>query len=221
MWQLHILFTAQIPVISGSQRSPTPPRYKCAVLPIFLKDKYIWYATHPSLPLNSSPKLPDTPLSPLLLTPTDPSQISSPTCTIIHTIRSNTTTKPHLSAHKELSCFHPQGSKFQFCLCHTEAFNYSEFICNVGSLLLATKETLKKKTIFSRLRANVLVHISNIHQCSVEQLASPILATKLLHTFLGTINSNIHQYVQTKPHCFFPNNPLIHISSNPTLERQS
>lgn len=87
-------------------------------------------------PLNSSPKLPETPLSPLLLPPTDPSQIFSPTCTILPCIRSNTTRKPHFSAPNELPCLHPQGSKIQFCLCYREALNYSEFIYNVGSLFV-------------------------------------------------------------------------------------
>lgn len=52
-------------------------------------------------------------------------------------------------------------------------------------LLLVTNEPLKEEPIFSRLRANVLVHTSNIHQRSVEQLASLILATKLPKHFLG------------------------------------
>lgn len=177
---------------------------------MFLKKKKKLYATHSSLPLNSSPELPETPLSPLL-TPTDPSQISSPTCTI----RSNTTTKPHLPARKELSCFHAQ-----FCLCYTDTLNYLEFICNVGPLLLATKELLKEELIFSRLRANALVHISNIHQCTVEQLASLILATKFPTHFLGNYKQQYTSICSDKTSLFLSksSNPIVSFQcSNPHI----
>lgn len=114
VWQLHVLLTAWVPVITGPQRSLTSPTHNSVHLwPCSLKNFPEMQLVPPS-PANSSLKLPGAPLSPLLLPPTDPSQFPSPTCILLLSTSSTPTTKPYFSAPMSYLAFTHREEKLNF-----------------------------------------------------------------------------------------------------------
>lgn len=175
------------------------------ILVVFLKKLY-WNVTCPSFHLQEVPEPPGTLLCYFLLLPTDSSQFSSPTRISFLSTSYTSFTKSYMLVPKELFCSHKVEKQSSISSMPWRSLKSFQLIYSISLLYLFQRNWQRQNDMLEAKGKCTATFIKQTGSIMCNNLHIQVWQSDCIQAFLETINNKRYQNVQTKPHCFFPNN---------------